>query len=142
MTAAYKQGIVQTFCIPISGSEDADAVSHSLRHNDHVPQPVQGWQQWTLDILVMVRICETGEAIDQVQSSNRLLLKAISRERPDLYRELGQTIGERRSTLSVVGAGAAAKIAAKSRKTVKSNGAGFPKRSRRKKAEVSAHASA
>ena len=99
MTAAYKYALIQTFCIPLTAPEDADAVSQRLGKNGHVPEPVQGWQQWSADIAEMLRICETTEAVDRVQNSNRVLLKAISCERPDLYSALGKAISARRQAL-------------------------------------------
>ena len=100
MTAAYKYALFQTFCIPVSAAEDADSVSHKLSRNSHVPEPVQGWTQWAADVSDMLRICETHEAVDRVQNSNRQLLKAIARERADLYAALGEAIGSRREEIS------------------------------------------
>ena len=102
MTAAYKYALFQTFCIPVSGAEDADAFTHKISQNSHVPEPVQGWTQWAADISDMLRICETDEAVDRVQNSNRQLLKAIARERADLYAALGEAIGSRRKEISGV----------------------------------------
>jgi hypothetical protein len=109
MAAAYKYAILQTFCIPVGGVEDADASTHKLVRSSHVPEPVQGWDQWVADILDMVRICETGEAIDRVQNSNRHLLKALGSERPDLYSSLGQSLVARRTALAAKPAPASAK---------------------------------
>jgi hypothetical protein len=99
MTAAYKYALLQTFCIPISGSEDADADSHKLRRMSHAPEPVQGWDQWLADISDMLRICETVEAVERVQNSNRHLLQALRMERPELYSEAGKVLAERRIEL-------------------------------------------
>jgi hypothetical protein len=84
----------------VAGTEDADSATHQLRKSDHVPEPVQGWQQWTADITDTVSVCETGEALDRLQNMNRLLFKGIARERPDLYAQLGKTIGQRRRELA------------------------------------------
>jgi hypothetical protein len=100
MTAAYKYAVLQTFCVPVSGSEDADAVTHRLKASEHVPEPVQGWERWMLDIGDVVRVCETGEALDRLQNMNRTLLKSISRERPDLYSQLGEIIRDRRLAIA------------------------------------------
>ena len=100
MTAAFKYAVIQTFCIPVSGSEDADATTHKLGCSEHVPEPVQGWEQWTRDVSDVVRVCETGEALDRLQDLNRALLKAISRERPDLYSRVGEVIRERRQAIA------------------------------------------
>jgi hypothetical protein len=100
ITAAFKYAVLQTFCIPVAGTEDADSSTHQLRKTDHAPEPVQGWQQWTADITDTVEVCETGEALDRLQNMNRSLFKGIARERPDLYSQLGNIIGERRREIA------------------------------------------
>jgi ERF superfamily protein len=99
MTAAYKSAMVQTFCIPVSGSEDPDKNSPRTSSRTHSPEPVQGWEQWAKDIEDIVSLCESEAAIELVQQRNRQLLIAISRERQDLYRELGECFGVRRDAL-------------------------------------------
>jgi hypothetical protein len=99
MSAAYKSAMLQTFCIPAVTNEDSDATTHKLLAKTHVPEPVQGWEQWTLDIGDILRVCESIQAIDLVQERNRELLKALSRERPDLYTELGCVFTSRRESL-------------------------------------------
>lgn len=99
MSAAYKSAMIQAFCIPVGDLEDADATSHRLAKRTHVPEPVQGWEQWARDIQDIVAVCESEQAIDTVQDRNRELLKAISRERSELYNELGQCLSERRLLL-------------------------------------------
>ena len=63
MSAAYKAAMVQTFCIPSCGSEDADRTSHRLTPRSHSPEPLQGWTQWCLDIEDIVALCESEHAI-------------------------------------------------------------------------------
>ena len=99
MSAAYKSAMIQVFCIPVPDLEDADATSHKLVARTHAPEPVQGWEQWARDIEDIVAVCESEQAIDTVQERNRDLLKAISRERVELYRELGECFGSRRHLL-------------------------------------------
>jgi hypothetical protein len=99
MSAAYKSAMIQAFCIPVGDLEDADASSHTLAAKTHMPEPVQGWEQWARDIQDLVAVCESEQAIDTVQDRNRELLKAISRERSELYNELGQCLSERRLLL-------------------------------------------
>jgi len=99
MSAAYKSAMVQTFCIPIAGSEDPDRASPRVSSKTHSPEPVQGWEQWARDIEDIVGLCESEQAIDLVQERNRDLLQALSRERADLYRELGECFGARREAL-------------------------------------------
>ena len=100
MSAAYKAAMVQTFCIPLCGAEDADRTSHSIVRRTHSPEPIQGWRQWSLDIEDMVSVCESEQAISTVQERNRDLLKALAREQPQLYAELGQAFVSRREALT------------------------------------------
>ncbi len=100
ITAAYKSAMVQTFCIPFAGSDDADRSSPKITSRTHLAEPVQGWVQWARDIEDIVSVCESAQAIGLVQERNRELLKALSRERSDLYREFGECFGERREVLS------------------------------------------
>jgi hypothetical protein len=100
MSAAYKVAMVQSFCIPVRGVEDPDRASHRLSRNAHSPEPVQGWTQWCLDIEDIVSLCESEQAISTVQERNRDLLKALAREQPQLYAELGQAFVSRREVLS------------------------------------------
>lgn len=99
MSAAYKSAMIQAFCIPVCGSEDADRTSHRLAPKRHSPEPLQGWRQWCLDIEDIVALCESEQAIATVQERNRDLLKALSREQRALYDELGQAFVSRREAL-------------------------------------------
>ena len=69
MSAAYKAAMVQTFCIPVSGAEDADRTSHRLKPKTHSPEPLQGWPQWCLDIEDIVSLCESEAAISTSRSA-------------------------------------------------------------------------
>lgn len=99
MSAAYKAAMVQTFCIPVLHAEDADRISHRLSTSTHQAEPVQGWKQWCLDIEDVISLCESEQAIATVQERNRELLKALSREQPLLYAELGHAFVSRREVL-------------------------------------------
>jgi ERF superfamily len=99
MSAAYKSAMIQTFCIPAPAIEDADADTKRLSAKTHVPEPVQGWEQWARDIAGIVGVCESEQAIDLVQDRNRKLLKAMSRERGEEYARLGEVFTERREAL-------------------------------------------
>ncbi len=99
MSAAFKSAMIQTFCISVGETEDADAASHKLSSRTHVPEPVQGWEQWVLDIIDIVSVCETEQAIDSAQERHRQLLVALSRERSPLYAELGASFTARREVL-------------------------------------------
>jgi hypothetical protein len=99
MSAAYKSAMVQTFCIPVAGSEDPDRNSAKATSRTHVAEPVQGWEQWARDIEDIVSLCESDSAIDLVQGRNRELLKGLNREQPDRYRQLGEAFSARRKYL-------------------------------------------
>lgn len=101
MSAAFKQAVLQSFCVPVAGSEDADAASHRLVAKRDQPDPDQGWDQWAFDIQDMINICETPEAIDRVQTTYRSLFRTASVRRPDLYQAVGQVIQGRRQKLNV-----------------------------------------
>ena len=101
MSAAYKGAMLQAFCIPVSGTEDADAGTSRLvtRPSTLAGEPVEGWEQWADDVMDTLGICESIEAVDRVQSGKRPQLRAISRERPDLYTALGECFSKRRQAL-------------------------------------------
>jgi hypothetical protein len=95
MSAAYKSAMIQTFCIPIAGSEDPDRTSPRVTSRTHVPEPVQGWEQWAKDIEDIVGVCESEGAVELVQERNRELLQSLGRERPDLYSQVGESFSLR-----------------------------------------------
>lgn len=99
MSAAYKSAMIQTFCIPLSGSEDPDRSSPRVTARTHMAEPVQGWEQWARDVEDIVGLCESEAAIGLVQERNRELLQGLGRERQDLYRELGEAFAARREAL-------------------------------------------
>lgn len=112
MSAAYKAAMLQAFCIPVGGTQDADADAFKLRKR-HEQEPVQGWDQWMRDIIGTIGICDTDEALRRVQDSNRALLMAISRERTELYEAIGAAFACRRMTLAAPAAASAPKRAAR-----------------------------
>ena len=63
MSAAYKAAMLQTFCIPVAGMDDADAHTNKLRSKSLEPEPAQGWNQWVTDITAIIEVCETEEAL-------------------------------------------------------------------------------
>jgi len=99
MSAAYKSAMIQTFCIPLYGSEDPDRASPRMSSRAHAAEPVQGWEQWVRDLEDIVSLCESESAIDLVQDRNRDLLRALSRERHELYQNLGEAFAARREVL-------------------------------------------
>jgi hypothetical protein len=100
MSAAYKSAMLQAFCIPVADAEEPDASSPRLSARKHSPAPIQGWEAWTLDIKTVASSCESEEAIGRVQQTHRPLLQALSRERPELYAELGEAFRDRRAELT------------------------------------------
>ena len=103
MSAAYKGAMLQVFCIPVAGTEDADASTSTLvtRPSVLTGEPVEGWEQWAKGVMDTLGICESIEAVDRVQSGKRPQLRAISRERPDLYAAIGECFSRRREALLV-----------------------------------------
>jgi hypothetical protein len=99
MSAAYKSAVVQTFCIPVCGGDDADKRPNRSKPRTHEPEPVQGWQRWSSDIVDIIAVCESERAIAVVQERYRALLVAVSREQPELYNRLGQAFARRRDEL-------------------------------------------
>ena len=100
MSSAYKVAMLQTFCIPVTGTEDADAVTYHLRQLSHEPPPAQGWEQWAKDIEHLIASCLTEEALGRIRDTHRAKLKSISKERPELYHSLGEAFRIRREALN------------------------------------------
>ena len=112
MTGAYKSAVLQAFCIPVADPDDADAQSYRLR-SESVLEPVQGWARWSQDIIEIVGGCQTAEAIDRCQQTNRMLLRSLALFDAQLYANVGAAIRVRRQELAgpVAGSGGAAKRA-------------------------------
>ena len=103
MSAAYKSAMLQAFCIPIVGEDDPDG-GRIVVAKSHDPEPPQGWDQWSKDVIEMIRACQSEEALARVQDSNRAMLKAIQRERGDLYTALGDAFAAQRHSSFSAGA--------------------------------------
>ena len=100
-SSAYKQAMLQAFCVPVAQIEDADASSHRLNHSrTHLREPVEGWTMWTSAIIDIIESCVTAEALELLQKRQRPLLKALSRENPDLYAQIGAAFAKRTLELS------------------------------------------
>ncbi len=101
MSSAYKHAMLQTFCVPVSQVGDADAGSHRLkRQRSHASEPVEGWQTWSHGIIDIAASCASLEALERLQDRQRPLLNAISRERPDLYTQLGAVFAKGAAALN------------------------------------------
>ena len=105
MAAAYKIAMIQSLCIPVPGNDDADRLTPKLAKRVHDPEPVQGWPQWAADVIDMIVICESEEALVRVQDGKRAQLKAISRECNNLYVAIGEAFAGRRAALAERGKG-------------------------------------
>ena len=93
--------MLQAFCVPVAEIEDADAGSYRLkRSRSHQQEPVEGWVMWTSGIIDIVESCATREALERLQDRQRPLLKAISREQPELYAQLGAAFAKRTAALN------------------------------------------
>ena len=106
MAAAFKTAMIQSLCVPVPGNDDADRLTPKLAKL-HDPEPVQRWPQWAADIIDMIGICKTEEALVRVQDGKRAELKAISRERNQLYVAIGEAFASRRAALAERGNGVA-----------------------------------
>ncbi|MBC7989520.1 MAG: hypothetical protein H7Y19_08060 [Luteimonas sp.] len=99
MSAAYKSVMLQAFCIPVVGQDDPDR-GKLVVAKSHDPEPVQGWDQWSKDVIEMIRVCQSEEALGRLQDTNRAMLKAIQRQRGELYQTIGVEFAARRRTVS------------------------------------------
>ena len=100
MSSAYKHAMLQAFCVPVAQVDDADAGSHRLkRSRSHQQEPVEGWVMWASGITDIIESCATREALERLQDRQRPLLKAVSREQPELYAQLGAAFAKRTAEL-------------------------------------------
>ncbi|HXH52813.1 MAG TPA: ERF family protein [Sphingomicrobium sp.] len=98
VSAAYKSAMLQLFCVPVS-SDDADATTPRLRQKTHTTEPDQGWPAWAADIIDMIGVCETSEALERVRTRQARLLAALRSERPELYGQIGEAFSSRTQAL-------------------------------------------
>lgn len=103
MSSAYKQAMLQAFCVPVRQIADADASSHRLKRRTHASCPVEGWEQWAAGIRDIAASCMSQEALERLQDRNRAMLTALSRERPDLYSSIGASFASRAEALKSEG---------------------------------------
>jgi hypothetical protein len=90
--------MLQAFCIPVP-QEDADALSPRLNgsrmNGTALPEPPEGWDSWTGEVIAIATSCESAEAIDRLMSLRRPLLASLQRSRPGLYANIGEAIAGR-----------------------------------------------
>lgn len=100
MSAAWKQAMIQTFCIP-AGQADTESETHSLKHpKAREADPVEGWSQWSADLCELVAGCTSEDAVQRIQSTYREQLRNLSRRRPELFAGVGKAIAEKRQALA------------------------------------------
>ena len=100
MSSAFKVAMLQTFCVPVTGTDDSDALTYRLRQPSHGPTPAQGWEQWAKDIEHLIAGCLTEEALRRIRESHRAELNSLSKERSDLYHRLGEAFCTRHETFN------------------------------------------
>ena len=101
MSSAYKHAMLQLFCVPVAQIDDADAGSHRMkRSRTHASEPVEGWEIWSKGIIDIAGSCASPEALESLQDRYRPLLRAISREQPQLYAQLGTAVSMRATVLN------------------------------------------
>lgn len=98
--AAFKTAILQAFCIPVDAEDpDASPTPH-LSTKLHRPAPPGGWDAWVNNVLESTRSCESEAALRMIQRSHRDELLGLSRERRDLYEEVGGAFSARFEALT------------------------------------------
>ncbi len=100
MQSAYKYAVLQAFCVPAVQQEDADARSYRLQaapttSTHSVAEPSQGWQAWCDELVISVSACRDPQALGQLRDDHRPQLAALQRERPPLYRQVGEAMAAR-----------------------------------------------
>ncbi|MGX7953628.1 ERF family protein [Tsuneonella sp. HG249] len=99
MQSAYKYAVLQAFCVPAIQQEDADARSHRLVPANLPAEPAGGWEPWCDNLTAQLEACASLDAMRQLQDDNRASLAALSRERPELYRQIGEAIVRARAVV-------------------------------------------
>lgn len=103
MSSAYKQAMLQLFCVPVADTEDADRSSYRLKRQAHQREPVEGWESWSTSIIDIAASCASSEALERLQVRQRALLETLKRECPDLYGEIGAAFAKREAVLDGAG---------------------------------------
>lgn len=101
MQSAYKYAVLQAFCVPVRATADADAHSHRLISGHATAEPREGWSKWSSAFEERLARCETPEEVAALQNERRPLLTSLSRERPELYKRIGEAIADRRGLLGI-----------------------------------------
>lgn len=102
LTGAYKAAVLQSFCVPVAGLEDADAKKLKPQKL-HYDVPPQGWHQWVSEVIELVGVCESAEAVQRMQRANRGLLAGLRSEQPELYARLGDVFAGQANKVEPLG---------------------------------------
>lgn len=101
-TAAYKTAMFQLFCIPIA-LDESDQSSPRFRISPACTEPPQGWLLWTKELRDSLGACATKEDLNLLRARDAILLAGLQRERPELYRAIGDTYSARSMELAAIG---------------------------------------
>ena len=103
MSAAYKSAMLQVFCIPVPEEEANGSLTRIVAGKrvsaDPAPEPPEGWESWSTEVVDIARACETADAIERLLGTRRHRLSALQRARPELYGQVGEAIAGRLSEL-------------------------------------------
>ena len=101
-TAAFKTAMFQLFCIPIAADE-SDQSSPRFQISPACTEPLQGWLLWSQELRDNLGACATEEGLNLLRARDAVLLAGLQRERPELYRAVGDTYSSRSSELATIG---------------------------------------
>ena len=99
-TAAFKTAMFQLFCIPIA-AEESDQSSPRFQISAVGIEPPQGWLTLSQELRSSLGVCATKEDLNSLRERDAGLLTGLQRERPELYRLVGDTYSARSTELGV-----------------------------------------
>lgn len=100
-TAAFKTAMFQLFCIPIA-SEEPEQSSPRFQTFKASTEPPQGWLLWSQELRDSLSACATKEGLNLLRARDAGLLAGLQRERPELYRAIGDTFSARMIELATI----------------------------------------
>ena len=98
-TAAFKTAMFQLFCIP-TAAEESDQTSPRFEISPACVEPPQGWLLWSHELRNSLDACATNEDLNSLRGRDADLLTGLQRERPELYRAVGDTYAARSTELA------------------------------------------
>lgn len=87
-TAAFKTAMFQLFCIPTAG-EESEQSGPRFNASSAYFEPPEGWTVWSEKLNDVLSACSTTSSLNEIRGHNAELLAVLQRERPDLYRTVG-----------------------------------------------------